>query len=77
MLFGLVKVFYQQVIFTQHLAADREKPLYIEAVSQGCADAGLCYPPYSLYFKVDIAQKTWQSIDADVYQARLSNAFDL
>ncbi|WP_317931318.1 protein-disulfide reductase DsbD [Halioxenophilus sp. WMMB6] len=45
-----VEIFYHQ---TQVLLSDLPTPPYtLEVTSQGCADAGLCYPPYKQYFTV-------------------------
>lgn len=37
---------------------------YLELVSQGCADAGLCYAPTSYWFEVDSETQTYLPIDA-------------
>ncbi len=70
--FGRVKVFYQQVAFTEALDVDVNTPIFLEAVSQGCADAGLCYPPYSMFFRVDLLQQSLERIDAPSYRSALS-----
>ncbi len=47
--FGKVEVFYKQVAF--RVTVDRqnsgEMPLQLDVVAQGCADAGVCYPPHT------------------------------
>ncbi|WP_348826612.1 protein-disulfide reductase DsbD [Halomonas sp. RT37] len=45
---GDVNVFYDQVVFSAPLADTRQGPLDIALTFQGCADAGLCYPPERL-----------------------------
>ncbi|MBP6019442.1 MAG: protein-disulfide reductase DsbD [Burkholderiaceae bacterium] len=40
-----MEVYYQQVTVRLPLAAGSGLPLTLTVVSQGCADAGLCYPP--------------------------------
>ncbi len=69
--FGQVEIYYQQLDFVlnadQLLLKDETQALYLKASSQGCADAGLCYPPYALYFKVDFSDKTISRIDAEQF----------
>ena len=45
-------VFYDKAILTVDLPADTA-PFNLQVESQGCADAGLCYPPYTDYLQVD------------------------
>ena len=45
---GDVNVFYDQVVFSAPLTETRQGPLDIALTFQGCADAGLCYPPERL-----------------------------
>lgn len=72
--FGLVEIYYQQVVLDFPLSERTAMPLYLKVSSQGCADAGLCYPPYDLYYKVDINQKLISIISADNYeQAQISS----
>ncbi|MGQ4880287.1 protein-disulfide reductase DsbD [Billgrantia sp. LNSP4103-1] len=42
---GDVYVFYDRVVFEAPLQGETEGPLEIAVRFQGCADAGLCYPP--------------------------------
>lgn len=50
--FGPVEVYYRQAdIFISSIPAGRQ--LSLSVTSQGCADAGLCYPPHTEYFKLD------------------------
>ncbi|WP_104201831.1 protein-disulfide reductase DsbD [Billgrantia saliphila] len=42
---GDVYVFYDRVVFETPLAGATEGPLDVSVRFQGCADAGLCYPP--------------------------------
>ncbi len=58
--FGDTTVYYHQVVL--YLPLPQQKTV-LQANSQGCADAGLCYPPYSLYFAVDPQHKTIVAID--------------
>lgn len=57
--FGDTVVYYQQVVLRLPLPY---KTTILKASSQGCADAGLCYPPYSVYFKVDPLARTVQQV---------------
>lgn len=50
--FGDVTVYYDSVSLPTRITLPIEKPLLIKASIQGCADAGLCYPPYSVFFKI-------------------------
>lgn len=43
--FGDVVVYYGQVRATLALASAIDQPFVLEILYQGCADAGLCYPP--------------------------------
>ncbi len=50
--FGQVEVYYGDVSVQLPLP---QKSASLELASQGCADKGLCYPPYKLKFRVDPA----------------------
>ncbi len=50
--FGEVEVYYHDVEAT--LAGLPVQPFTLAVTSQGCADAGLCYPPYTQQFRVDL-----------------------
>lgn len=60
--FGEVEVYYHQVVLTLPLP---EAPVVLKASSQGCADAGLCYPPYHQFFSVDPATRSVIPLTAD------------
>ncbi len=49
--FGRVKVHYFNA--RQILTPLPAGPATLTVVSQGCADAGLCYPPWTLHYRVD------------------------
>lgn len=50
--FGLVEVYYHHVdVMLDNIPASG--PLNLTVTSQGCADAGLCYPPYSQHLQLD------------------------
>lgn len=63
--FGEVEVYYRQaaleLTLPQGLAPDDE--LLLTASSQGCADAGLCYPPYSQTFVIDRAGSSYRQVE--------------
>ena len=45
--FGLVEVFYKEAVFRVPVERNSsgELPLRLDVISQGCAEAGVCYPP--------------------------------
>lgn len=45
-----VQVYKQSFLLTLDKKAEIGKPLYIELELQGCAEAGICYPPMTLKF---------------------------
>jgi thiol:disulfide interchange protein len=49
------EVYYQQAKVTLRFTAPPTVPFTLKVESQGCADAGLCYPPQTQYFRVDLA----------------------
>lgn len=57
--FGEMEVYHQDVIFqlpiTRSESAQQALELELEAKYQGCADAGLCYPPQKQILKVQLA----------------------
>ncbi len=55
--FGDVKVYYDNADITLNVPADRARAL-LTVTSQGCADAGLCYPPHTQYFDIDFGAGT-------------------
>ena len=70
--FGEVEVFYKQVTAELPLPAN-SKNFEVQITSQGCADAGLCYPPYTQNFKIDLAANSAVLLDkTDVDQAPLA-----
>lgn len=72
--FGDVEIFYQQVMMPIHLPADVSSThsILFKTTVQGCADAGLCYPPYSVYFSINLLTHKSTSIDAKHYQQALN-----
>ncbi|MEH6591077.1 MAG: protein-disulfide reductase DsbD [Halioglobus sp.] len=60
--FGEVSVYYHDA----NLSIVTSRPVaqaMLVVTSQGCADAGLCYPPYTEYFEVDFVSGTVTATD--------------
>lgn len=64
-------VFYHSASLIIDLPEHRQ-PLFIEVESQGCADAGLCYPPHTDHLKVDTAAGLVETITAGEQPASAS-----
>ena len=64
--FGEVSVYYHQA--DVELQADTPWPAdsALAVTSQGCADAGLCYPPRTQYFAIDTGSGVIREIDRPV-----------
>lgn len=60
--FGHVEVFYHALDISLNAPADT-KTFTLEVIAQGCADAGLCYPPTTWYWRIDTDAKTAVAID--------------
>jgi thiol:disulfide interchange protein DsbD len=60
--FGNVEVYYHNadILLTTNIT---ENNLLLTVTAQGCADAGLCYPPRKRYFQVDTFNRTIAEID--------------
>ena len=56
--FGDVKVYYHNADVSLQLEHGASSRGTLAVSSQGCADAGLCYPPQTQYFKVDFSKGT-------------------
>ncbi len=65
--FGPVEIYYQQA--SVKLGPLPDQPFTLAVTSQGCADAGLCYPPQTAYFVVDSQAQT---VDASIAAASTS-----
>ena len=61
-----MKVYYRDADISLQLQRDLvpSSPAVLKVSSQGCADAGLCYPPQTEYFKLDFANGTVSPADA-------------
>jgi thiol:disulfide interchange protein len=53
--FGEVRVYYNSADISLASARAAEGKLKLAVTSQGCADAGLCYPPRTQHFELDLA----------------------
>lgn len=58
--FGRVEVYYGEVDAT--LTGLPAEPFTLAITSQGCADAGLCYPPRTEYLRIDPAKHSAEHI---------------
>lgn len=59
--FGDVEVYYDNSEI--EVRFNTKTLLYLTVTSQGCADAGLCYPPLKQFFVVDFNQATINELD--------------
>ncbi|WP_374961672.1 protein-disulfide reductase DsbD family protein [Spongiibacter tropicus] len=60
--FGDVEVYYHGVLV--RLSLPDEGPVTLKLSTQGCADAGLCYPPDHRLYRVDPGSGTVMRVDA-------------
>lgn len=65
-----VEVYYKATdvriaLTKERLASLNAQPAYLSIKSQGCADAGLCYPPYKQVFKLDVVKGNAQELTGD------------
>jgi thiol:disulfide interchange protein DsbD len=60
--FGDVRVYYNEadIVLTPARTTGSAK---LRVTSQGCADAGLCYPPYREYFEIDFSGGSVTAVD--------------
>ncbi len=58
---GDTQVFYHQLIAQTTLS--NTQPLTVKVSSQGCADAGLCYPPHHQWFSIEPSTGQITAID--------------
>jgi len=52
--FGEVETYRDLLTYKTLLSTEKTGPLKINVWSQGCADVGICYPPYSKEFTVEV-----------------------
>ena len=61
-----LEVYYDQVTVAVPLAAGAGQPLRLAITSQGCADAGLCYPPMTQEITLTPTEAGYQAAGAGV-----------
>ncbi|HET8711732.1 MAG TPA: protein-disulfide reductase DsbD domain-containing protein, partial [Spongiibacteraceae bacterium] len=61
--FGHVEVYYHALDIALTPPVDT-KTLELEVTAQGCADAGLCYPPTRWFWRIDTRAKSIESAEA-------------
>jgi thiol:disulfide interchange protein len=61
--FGEVEIYYNSADITLDLQRATRRAT-LSATSQGCADAGLCYPPYKQYYELDFSAGTATPVTA-------------
>jgi thiol:disulfide interchange protein len=61
--FGEVQIYYNSADITLDLQRSAQRAT-LTATSQGCADAGLCYPPYKQYYELDFSAGTATPVSA-------------
>tara|TARA_B110000503_G_scaffold63672_2_gene100445 strand:+ start:34983 stop:36734 length:1752 start_codon:yes stop_codon:yes gene_type:complete len=59
--FGEVQIHYGSADITLHLERATQRAT-LSTTSQGCADAGLCYPPHKEFFELDFSKGTATAI---------------
>ena len=55
--FGMVEVYYHDAEVTLPITGDRQQAIELSVSYQGCADAGLCYPPQTRTFTLGTSGK--------------------
>ncbi len=65
--FGETPVYYN--FANASIAAPKHQDFFLKLTAQGCADAGLCYPPHDWFFRVDIPSGSVEAIDETAWQA--------
>ena len=70
-----LEVYYRQTTVILPFQTDAQQ-LEIQMESQGCADAGLCYPPYKQWLTVDLTNGTVEISATPSLSARAAKATD-
>lgn len=73
--FGEVQVYYTSADVLLHTPGQPQRAT-LTVSSQGCADAGLCYPPQKQYFELDFTDGTVSRVTASSGQAVRQQASD-
>ena len=63
-----MEVYYQQTLLKVPFKSDTET-FQFKLESQGCADAGLCYPPHTRWFEINTTSGLVSSISAPLNQS--------
>lgn len=58
------EVYYSAARVEVILPSAQQLPFVLTVETQGCADAGLCYPPQKQFFRIDPAARAAEAIDA-------------
>ncbi|NVJ60631.1 MAG: protein-disulfide reductase DsbD [Gammaproteobacteria bacterium] len=66
--FGEVQTYYKSLQLGIPFELNTS-PVFVEIRFQGCAEAGLCYPPTNRYFKINNKELTSSSIDEATFDA--------
>ncbi|NVK88443.1 MAG: protein-disulfide reductase DsbD [Gammaproteobacteria bacterium] len=64
--FGQVEIYQKQVQLSAKLSAT-DNSVLVAVKFQGCAEAGLCYPPTERFFSVDLRQQTSTPIEPEIF----------
>ncbi|QEM81479.1 protein-disulfide reductase DsbD [Halomonas binhaiensis] len=73
--FGDVFVFYDKMVFAVPFTTPQQGPVNIDLTFQGCADAGLCYPPETVHLEAPQASAPSQfAADVEALMADIDNA---
>ncbi|HEX7048135.1 MAG TPA: protein-disulfide reductase DsbD [Gammaproteobacteria bacterium] len=70
--FGEQEVFYQQVLVTIPVSGEAGEPFTLRVRYQGCADAGLCYPPIFKTVEVTVPSGDAGDVSSDAANSNLS-----
>ena len=65
--FGATPVYYN--FANASVAAPKHQDFLLKLTAQGCADAGLCYPPHDWFFRIDSTSASVEAIDETAWQA--------
>ncbi|UTF61504.1 protein-disulfide reductase DsbD [Gilvimarinus sp. DA14] len=68
-----MQVYYTGATLTLPLS-EQTQPFKLKVQSQGCADAGLCYPPHDDYLQIDPTNGSTEVIDAAQFQTPAKTA---
>ena len=58
------EIYHDQTQVVVNFPAELSKPFTLTVESQGCAEAGLCYPPQKQFFQIDPVAGTAETVEA-------------